>query len=59
LTLFPETNSWIIGSNVPGKPVTNFFYMAGSGEYMNRMSEAVASDFADFVKDGGKVSAGV
>lgn len=32
-TLFMKVNSWINGSNVPGKPVTNYFYMGGMGAY--------------------------
>jgi cation diffusion facilitator CzcD-associated flavoprotein CzcO len=57
MTLFPETDSWINGSNVPGKPVTNFFYMGGSGAYMDCMRAAQDNEFADFTKDGGKVGA--
>jgi cyclohexanone monooxygenase len=34
-TLFMKVNSWINGSNVPGKPVTNYFYMGGMGAYMD------------------------
>lgn len=36
-TLFAVTNSWINGSNIPGKPITNMFYMGGSGAYMDKM----------------------
>lgn len=32
-TLFMKVNSWINGSNVVGKPVTNYFYMGGMGAY--------------------------
>lgn len=34
-TLFMKVNSWINGSNVEGKPVTNYFYMGGMGAYMD------------------------
>lgn len=38
-TLFAEVNSWINGSNIPGKPVTNMFYMAGMTAYMEKLKE--------------------
>jgi cyclohexanone monooxygenase len=58
-TLFPETNSWINGSNIPGKPVTNFFYMGGSGAYMDLLAAAEESGFSDFHLGGARVSASV
>jgi cation diffusion facilitator CzcD-associated flavoprotein CzcO len=36
-TLFAVTNSWINGSNIPGKPIINMFYMGGSAAYMDKM----------------------
>ena len=36
-TLFAVTNSWINGSNIPGKPIINMFFMGGSGAYMDKM----------------------
>jgi cation diffusion facilitator CzcD-associated flavoprotein CzcO len=50
-TLFPETNSWINGSNIPGKPVTVMFYMAGMGAYMDQLRDAADGGYADFVLD--------
>jgi cyclohexanone monooxygenase len=47
-TLFPKVDSWINGSNIPGKPVTVMFYMAGMGAYMDQLRAAVASGYADF-----------
>lgn len=32
-TLFPFTNSWWNGSNIPGKKVENLTYVAGIGDY--------------------------
>jgi cyclohexanone monooxygenase len=46
-TLFAEVNSWINGSNIPGKPVTNMFYMAGSGAYMDRMQHEVDTEYRE------------
>jgi cyclohexanone monooxygenase len=36
-TLFPKVDSWINGANVPGKPVTIMFYMAGLGAYTEQL----------------------
>ena len=44
-------DSWINGSNIPGKPVTVMFYMGGMGEYMKHLDEAVTGDFEEFVLD--------
>jgi cation diffusion facilitator CzcD-associated flavoprotein CzcO len=50
-TLFPETNSWINGANIPGKPITVMFYMAGMGAYMDQLRGAMDGGYADFVFD--------
>jgi cyclohexanone monooxygenase len=47
-TLFPKVNSWINGSNIPGKPVTVMFYMGGMGAYMDHMKAALDSGFEGF-----------
>jgi cyclohexanone monooxygenase len=47
-TLFPKVDSWINGANIPGKPVTVMFYMAGMSAYMDQLRAAVASGYADF-----------
>lgn len=46
-TLFAEVNSWINGSNIEGKPVVNYFYMAGMGAYMGRMEHEVATNYSE------------
>ncbi|UOY02607.1 flavin-containing monooxygenase [Blastococcus sp. PRF04-17] len=46
-TLFAEVNSWINGSNIPGKPVTNMFFMAGSGVYLDRLQDEVDTDYRE------------
>ena len=33
LTVFPKGDSWIFGANIPGKPNTVMFYLAGLGPY--------------------------
>ncbi len=46
-TLFSIVDSWINGSNIPGKPVTNMFYMAGMGAYMDRMQHEVDTEYRE------------
>lgn len=50
-TLFPKVDSWINGSNIPGKPVTVMFYMGGMGEYMKHLDEALTGGFREFALD--------
>lgn len=47
-TLFPQVDSWINGANIPGKPVTVMFYMAGMGAYMEQLELAVDSGYQEF-----------
>lgn len=47
-TLFPKCDSWINGSNIPGKPVTVMFYMGGMGGYMAHLQEAVNTGYKGF-----------
>jgi len=56
-TLFPETNSWINGANIPGKPITVMFYMAGMGSYMGQLRDAANGGYADFLFDKQPVGA--
>ncbi len=51
-TLFPKVDSWINGANVPGKPVSVMFYMAGMGAYCDRLHETVARDYEGFLLGG-------
>jgi cation diffusion facilitator CzcD-associated flavoprotein CzcO len=46
-TLFAVTNSWINGSNIPGKPIINMFYMGGSAAYMDKMENEETSEYKD------------
>lgn len=48
-TLFTQVDSWINGSNIPGKPVTVMFYMGGMGAYMEHMQAALDSGFEGFM----------
>ena len=46
-TLFPKVNSWINGSNVPGKPVVNYFFMGGMAAYQERIDAEAAGDYQE------------
>lgn len=41
MTLYPETDSWYMGANVPGKPREQLIYLAGVDEYARVTSEAL------------------
>lgn len=47
-TLFMKVNSWINGSNVVGKPVTNYFYMGGMGAYKDITEGAKEASYPGF-----------
>ncbi|RKQ15144.1 flavin-containing monooxygenase [Ureibacillus endophyticus] len=38
-SLFGETQSWIFGANIPGKPVSVRFYMGGMGNYNKELEK--------------------
>ncbi|MBF6568249.1 MAG: NAD(P)/FAD-dependent oxidoreductase [Candidatus Binataceae bacterium] len=47
-TLFPLTDSWYTGANIPGKPRQFCVHLAGP-RYFQRISEIAASDYKGFV----------
>src|SRR5699024_5901370 len=47
-TLFPKADSWIFGSNIPGKEKTVMFYMAGISAYRQQLSAERDNDYANF-----------
>ena len=47
-TLFPRTDSWWTGANIPGKPRYFSAYLVGS-LYYHRISEVAAKDYEGFV----------
>jgi len=47
-TLFPRTDSWWTGANVPGKPRYFSAYLGGS-LYYQRLAEVAGKDYAGFV----------
>ncbi len=47
-TLFPRTDSWYMGANIPGKPRQFLGHLMGS-QYFNRLTEVAEGGFEDFV----------
>lgn len=47
-TLFPQTNSWYMGANVPGKPRVFLPYIGGFGVYRRLCAEIAAKGYEGF-----------
>lgn len=47
-TVFPKTDSWIFGANIPGKKSSVLFYMAGIKAYSEVLADVVANDLKGF-----------
>jgi cyclohexanone monooxygenase/acetone monooxygenase len=47
-TLISKTDSWYVGSNVPGKPRRVLSYTGGVGTYRQKCDEVAASGYAGF-----------
>jgi cyclohexanone monooxygenase len=48
-TLFAETDSWINGGNIPGKPRKTMVYMGGMNTYADIINGISASGYPDFI----------
>lgn len=48
-TLFPETDSWYMGANVPGKPRQLLNYPGGGPLYLEKCAESAAKGYEGFV----------
>lgn len=48
-TLIAKTNSWYVGSNVPGKPRRVLSYTGGVGTYREKCLEAAAAGYPGFI----------
>lgn len=48
MTLFPKADSWIFGANIPGKPNTVMFYMAGLGAYRGVLANVADKGYEGF-----------
>lgn len=47
-TLLPKSTSWILGGNIPGKPITLNFYMGGYSKYNDVIKDIRAADYEPF-----------
>jgi acetone monooxygenase (methyl acetate-forming) len=47
-TLIAKTNSWYLGSNVPGKPRRVLSYTGGVGTYRQKCADVAASGYQGF-----------
>ena len=52
-TLYPKTNSWYLGANIPGKPRQFLGHLKGS-QYFDQISESAEQGFQDFVFEAAK-----
>lgn len=51
-TLFPETATWYMGANIPGKPRVFLPYLGGVGRYRQKCDKIAANDYEGFAFDG-------
>jgi hypothetical protein len=47
-TLLPRVDSWILGANIPGKPLTLNFYMGGYSKYKDIVQDIRAREYEPF-----------
>jgi cyclohexanone monooxygenase len=47
-TLFPSTNSWYVGANIPGKPRIFMPYIGGYPVYVQKCNDVAAKNFEGF-----------
>ena len=51
-TLFPETATWYMGANIPGKPRVFLPYLGGVGRYRQKCDKIAANGYEGFAFDG-------
>ncbi len=51
-TLFKETDSWINGANIPGKPKVTMVYMGGMGPYVDELNRIAEGGYEDGLELG-------
>ncbi|RZT89007.1 cation diffusion facilitator CzcD-associated flavoprotein CzcO [Pseudonocardia sediminis] len=57
MTLFPKADSWIFGANIPGKKNAVMFYMAGLGNYRQKLVDVADAGYEGFDLEGAPASA--
>ncbi len=48
-TLFPQTKSWYMGDNIPGKPRVCMIYVGGAPEYRQTCADVVQDGYRGFI----------
>lgn len=48
-TILPKSKSWILGANIPGKPLSLNFYMGGYSKYKEVLEDVRSSGYEHFV----------
>ena len=48
-TLFSKADSWIFGTNIPGKKSTVQFYLGGLGNYTNELRNEALTGYKNYV----------
>ena len=51
-TLYPRSNSWYFGSNIPGKPRQFGVYVGGFGNYSQRCDASAKAGYEGFTLAG-------
>lgn len=47
MTLFPQTKSWYMGANIPGKRVEQLYYFGGLPLYQQKCNDAIGPKFVE------------
>lgn len=47
-TLFPKSDGWIFGANIPGKERTVMFYLGGLAQYRSILADEIADGYPGF-----------
>ena len=47
-TILPKAKSWILGANIPGKPLSLNFYMGGYSKYKEVLQDVRTADYEQF-----------
>jgi cyclohexanone monooxygenase len=47
-TLYPQTNSWYVGANIPGKPRQFMVYLGGFSAYRERCAQVARKGYEGF-----------
>ena len=51
-TILPKSQSWILGANIPGKPLSLNFYMGGYSKYKDVLQDIRSEGYREFSFNG-------